>query len=197
MFFVVKVTFLLFLFFDFLLFLFSDCSRLGGHLDQGETSIGITQTGIAKTSIAQTSIAITGIAQTGIAHGGVGHTGGVGQASVAGHRVGHGGRGNGQRRRLRHHMDGGRGLLGGQTAGRRVIKSGQEGGLGSRNVFSIGQILVGNLGSLSGGETAGFCIGKGGLEGGLGRRNVLSVLNGKSGGRGQQDRQNLRSQAPN
>jgi hypothetical protein len=84
-------------------------------------------------------------------------------------------------------------LLGGQTAGGGVVKSGLESGLGLPHVVIVGQVFGGDLGRLGGGKSAGGGGIEGGLELGLGRRHLLGVVDGNGDGGGHQKRQDLRA----
>ena len=127
---------------------------------------------------------------------------GIGVGSVVQTGVGYGGSGNdGSSNRggnqgcgLREDVDRGRSLLGGKTSSSGVIKSSQEGSLGSGDILDVIQVRGSNLRSLHIGVDGVESIGpqgsvlpslgscEGSVESLLGSSHLSGVLKGGSGG---------------
>ena len=126
---------------------------------------------------------------------------GIGVGSVVQTGVGYGGSGNDGSNRggnqgcgLREDVDRGRSLLGGKTSSSGVIKSSQEGSLGSGDILDVIQVRGSNLRSLHIGVDGVESIGpqgsvlpslsscEGSVESLLGSSHLSGVLKGGSGG---------------
>ena len=137
---------------------------------------------------------------------------GIGVGSVVQTGVGYGGSGNdGSSNRggnqgcgLREDVDRGRSLLGGKTSSSGVIKSSQEGSLGSGDILDVIQVRGSNLRSLHIGVDGVESIGpqgsvlpslggcEGGVKGLLGSGHLGGVLKGGGSGQRQERAESLK-----